>query len=109
MFMITQTLQCDKCTTKMSVTRTNNESSCCLWSFNTIKKKFCKKLEVVVGMNVVLVENLFLSGNTTRLDERWKLYGGDASLLQKFAIRILSQTVSSSGRSELKCLRENPH
>ena len=31
------------------------------------------------------------------LDEWWKLWGGCAPTLQKFAIRILSQTASSSG------------
>ncbi|XP_023752194.1 uncharacterized protein LOC111900549 [Lactuca sativa] len=39
----------------------------------------------------------FASRNTTRPDEWWKLHGGDAPELQKFAIRILSQTASSSG------------
>ncbi|KAJ9538447.1 hypothetical protein OSB04_031180 [Centaurea solstitialis] len=32
----------------------------------------------------------------TRPDEWWKLFGGDTPVLQKFAIRILSQTASSS-------------
>lgn len=31
------------------------------------------------------------------VDEWWKLFGGDIPVLQKFAIRILSQTASSSG------------
>lgn len=31
------------------------------------------------------------------LDEWWKLFGADAPNLQKLAIRILSQTASSSG------------
>ncbi|KAI3792267.1 hypothetical protein L2E82_06142 [Cichorium intybus] len=34
---------------------------------------------------------------TTRPDEWWRLHGGAAPALQKFAIRILSQTASSSG------------
>ncbi|XP_052624907.1 uncharacterized protein LOC111917478 [Lactuca sativa] len=37
------------------------------------------------------------SRNLTRPDEWWKLFGGDIPVLQKFAIRILSQTASSSG------------
>ncbi|KAI3665539.1 hypothetical protein L6452_44166 [Arctium lappa] len=37
------------------------------------------------------------SRTITRPDEWWKLFGGDTPILQKFAIRILSQTASSSG------------
>ncbi|XP_052622365.1 uncharacterized protein LOC111902616 [Lactuca sativa] len=37
------------------------------------------------------------SRNLTRPDEWWKLFGGDIPVLQKFAIRILSQMASSSG------------
>ncbi|XP_023742913.2 uncharacterized protein LOC111891057 [Lactuca sativa] len=37
------------------------------------------------------------SRNLTRPDEWWKLFGGDIPVLQKFAIRILSQTASPSG------------
>ncbi|KAJ9568146.1 hypothetical protein OSB04_004112 [Centaurea solstitialis] len=37
------------------------------------------------------------SRTITRPDEWWKLFGGDTPVLQKFAIRILSQTASSSG------------
>ncbi|XP_052626826.1 uncharacterized protein LOC111876822 [Lactuca sativa] len=37
------------------------------------------------------------SRTSTRPDEWWKLFGGDTPMLQKFAIRILSQTASSSG------------
>ncbi|KAK1434207.1 hypothetical protein QVD17_11126 [Tagetes erecta] len=39
----------------------------------------------------------FSSLKSTRPDEWWKLFGGDAPELQKFAIRILSQTASSFG------------
>ncbi|KAF7835821.1 uncharacterized protein G2W53_010680 [Senna tora] len=34
---------------------------------------------------------------TIRLDQWWRLYGGSAPFLQKIAIRVLSQTASSSG------------
>ncbi|XP_023751607.2 uncharacterized protein LOC111899961 [Lactuca sativa] len=37
------------------------------------------------------------SRTSTRPDEWWKLFGGDMPMLQKFAIRILSQTASSFG------------
>lgn len=37
------------------------------------------------------------SRTSTRPDEWWKLFGGDIPILQNFAIRILSQTASSSG------------
>ncbi|XP_052621719.1 uncharacterized protein LOC111895113 [Lactuca sativa] len=37
------------------------------------------------------------SRTSTRPDEWWKLFGEDTLILQKFAIRILSQTASSSG------------
>ncbi|XP_023737709.1 uncharacterized protein LOC111885697 [Lactuca sativa] len=37
------------------------------------------------------------SRSISRPDEWWKLFGGDLPVLQKFAIRLLSQTASSSG------------
>uniref|UniRef100_A0A2N9FBX5 HAT C-terminal dimerisation domain-containing protein n=1 Tax=Fagus sylvatica TaxID=28930 RepID=A0A2N9FBX5_FAGSY len=44
------------------------------------------------------------TSKTTQPDEWWKLWGGCAPTLQKFAIRILSQTASSSGYEEPPCL-----
>ncbi|KAL7611343.1 hypothetical protein Lser_V15G12631 [Lactuca serriola] len=49
----------------------------------------CKKNEVFQGV-LEMVEKTFK-------DEWWKLFGGDIPVLQKFAIRILRQTASSSG------------
>ncbi|KAJ0447335.1 putative HAT dimerization domain, ribonuclease H-like superfamily [Helianthus annuus] len=37
------------------------------------------------------------SRNVTQPAEWWRLFGGDYPLMQKFAVRILSQTASSSG------------
>ncbi|GKA45057.1 hypothetical protein Tco_0737853 [Tanacetum coccineum] len=40
----------------------------------------------------------FVQGRTKhRPDEWWRMFGGDCPILQNFAIRILSQTASSSG------------
>nr|KAJ0203437.1 hypothetical protein LSAT_V11C500233310 [Lactuca sativa] len=41
--------------------------------------------------------NAIASHTSTCPDEWWKLFGGDTQILQKFAIRILNQTTSSSG------------
>nr|KAJ0185063.1 hypothetical protein LSAT_V11C900463900 [Lactuca sativa] len=41
--------------------------------------------------------SVIASRTSTRPDEWWKLFGGDTPILQKFAIRILSQTAPSSG------------
>ncbi|KAL7582576.1 hypothetical protein Lser_V15G44376 [Lactuca serriola] len=41
--------------------------------------------------------SVIVSRNLTRPDEWWKLFSGDIPVLKKFAIRILSQTTSSSG------------
>nr|KAJ0224354.1 hypothetical protein LSAT_V11C100034380 [Lactuca sativa] len=43
------------------------------------------------------INSAIASHTSTRPDEWWKLFGGDTPILQKFAIRILSQTAYSSG------------
>ncbi|KAJ9536189.1 hypothetical protein OSB04_un000628 [Centaurea solstitialis] len=45
----------------------------------------------------------------TRPDEWWKLFGGDTPVLQKFAIRILSQTTSSSSSERTWSVFERIH
>ncbi|XP_023743437.1 uncharacterized protein LOC111891608 [Lactuca sativa] len=93
--------------------------------FQYDQESFCKKPEVVAGVidmieryssvgtvnGLTLMDQLklfrehegsfgrtlaFASRNATRPDEWWKLHGKDAPELQKFAIRILSETASSS-------------
>ncbi|XP_052622329.1 uncharacterized protein LOC128127696 [Lactuca sativa] len=67
----------------------------------------CSKREVFQGV-LDMVENNFSGTSILDLtlslgkfrdseDEWWKLFGGDTPILQKFAIRILSQTAYSSG------------
>ncbi|XP_023754683.3 uncharacterized protein LOC111903128 [Lactuca sativa] len=67
----------------------------------------CKKNEVFQGV-LEMVEKTFkgddvlnITLNLGRFHDAengwWKLFGGDIPVLQKFAIRILSQTTSSSG------------
>ncbi|XP_052623826.1 uncharacterized protein LOC128129227 [Lactuca sativa] len=67
----------------------------------------CKKNEVFQGV-LEMVEKTFKGDDVLNItlnlgrfrdaeDEWWKLFGRDIPVLQKFAIRILSQTTSSSG------------
>ncbi|KAL4592745.1 hypothetical protein LXL04_005749 [Taraxacum kok-saghyz] len=93
-------------------------------NFQFNRESFCSKSEVVSGV-LEMVEKFSLgvghfdltmmlgkfreavgtfgrasaiaSRTTMRPDELWRLFGGDVPMLQKFAIRILSQTASSSG------------
>ncbi|KAL4561520.1 hypothetical protein LXL04_033687 [Taraxacum kok-saghyz] len=93
-------------------------------NFQFNRESFCSKSEVVSGV-LEMVEKFSLgvghfdltmmlgkfreavgtfgrasaiaSRTTMRPDEWWRLFGGDVPMLQKFAIRILSQTASSSG------------
>ena len=41
--------------------------------------------------------NVTVYGIILHVDEWWRLFGTDAHILQKLAIRLLSQTASSSG------------
>ncbi|KAL4568318.1 hypothetical protein LXL04_023927 [Taraxacum kok-saghyz] len=93
-------------------------------NFQFNRESFCSKSEVVSGV-LEMVEKFSLgvghfdltmmlgkfreavgtfgrvsaiaSRTTMRPDEWWRLFDGDVPMLQKFAIRILSQTASSSG------------
>lgn len=58
--------------------------------FQYDQESFCTKPEVVAGV-IDMIERY------SKIDEWWRLHGGATPELQKFAIRILSQTASFSG------------
>ncbi|XP_052623103.1 uncharacterized protein LOC111890329 [Lactuca sativa] len=75
--------------------------------FQYDRENLCSKREIFQGV-LDMVEKNFSGSSIKDLtmslgkfydseDEWWKLFGRDTPMLQKFAIRILSQTVSSSG------------
>ncbi|KAC9430404.1 hypothetical protein E3N88_45859 [Mikania micrantha] len=74
-------------------------------AFQYDKANLCKAPEVFNGV-LNMAEKMFLDDEVTdvttalgifRDAEWWRLFAGDYPLLQKFAVRILSQTASSSG------------
>ncbi|KAI0498297.1 hypothetical protein KFK09_021538 [Dendrobium nobile] len=68
--------------------------------FQYDKENFCQKAEVMQGL-IELIGNKDICPKSTATmnepDEWWKMFGSSAPNLQKLAVRILSQTSSSSG------------
>ncbi|XP_012844773.1 PREDICTED: uncharacterized protein LOC105964816 [Erythranthe guttata] len=61
-------------------------------AFQYDKSAFCTEPEIMGGVLNIMFFIIFF-----KIDEWWRLFGFDAPNLQKLAIKILSQTASSSG------------
>nr|XP_043639154.1 uncharacterized protein LOC122610225 [Erigeron canadensis] len=99
-YCLNPTFQCD-------IDRTCNKENRVIHGVNDMAEKFFSPIEVLdisrdlgkfrdaqgtFGRTMAVV-----SRKVTQLAEWWRLFGGEFPLLQKLAIRVLSQTASSSG------------